>query len=161
MALEYDTTIVIDLPRDKVIELFDNADNMPKWQKGLQSFEHLSGKPGQVGAKSKLVYLMGSRRLEMIETITRRDLPDAFDGTYDVEGVHNVVENRFSELGPDRTLWESHNVFEMKSLVMKVVAFLMPGMFRKQSQKYAEDFKAFAEQGTDVRDTLRAGGQSA
>lgn len=152
MALEYDTSIVIDLPRDKVIELFDNADNLPKWQKGLQSFEHLSGQPGQVGAKSKLVFLMGSRRMEMVETITRRDLPDAFDGTYDVEGVHNIVENRFSELGPDRTLWESHNVFEMKGLMMKVMGFLMPGMFKKQSQLFAEDFKAFAERGVDVRE---------
>ena len=152
MALEYDTSIVIDLPRDKVIALFDNADNLPKWQKGLQSFEPLSGEPGQVGAKSKLVFLMGKRRMEMIETITRRDLPDAFNGTYDVEGVHNIVENRFSELGPDRTLWESHNVFEMKGLMMKVMAFLMPGIFRKQSQQYAEAFKAFAERGVDVRE---------
>lgn len=152
MALEYDTSIVIDLPRDKVIELFDNPGNLPKWQKGLLSFEPLSGEPGQVGAKSKLVFLMGSRRMEMVETITRRDLPDAFDGTYDVEGVHNLVQNRFSELGPDRTLWESHNVFEMKSFFMKVMGFLMPGMFKKQSQQFAEDFKAFAERGVDVRD---------
>lgn len=99
MALEYDTSIVIDLPRDKVIELFDNPDNLPKWQKGLLSFEPLSGEPGQVGAKSKLVFLMGSRRMEMVGTITRRDLPDVFDGTYDVEGVHNLVQNRFLRIG--------------------------------------------------------------
>ena len=153
MQLEYDTTIVIDLPREQVIALFDDPANLPKWQKGLQSFEPVSGEPGQVGAKSKLVYQMGNRRMEMIETITRRDLPDAFDGTYDVEGVHNVVENRFSELGPDRTLWESHNIFEMKNVAMKIMSFLMPGMFRRQSQKYAEDFKAFAERGVDVRDS--------
>ena len=153
MALEYDTTIVIDLPREQVIALFDDPANLPKWQKGLQSLEPVSGEPGQVGAKSKLVYQMGKRRMEMIETITRRDLPDAFDGTYDVEGVHNIVENRFSELGQDRTLWESRNIFEMNNVAMKIMAFLMPGMFRKQSQKYAEDFKAFAERGVDVRDS--------
>ena len=151
MALDYTTTIVIDLPRDKVVALFDDPDNLAKWQRGLLSFEPLSGQPGQVGAKSRLVFQMGKRRMEMIETITRRDLPDAFDGIYDIEGVHNIVENRFSELGPDKTLWESHNVFEMKSLMMKAMALLAPGMFRKQSQKYAEDFKAFAERGVDVR----------
>jgi uncharacterized membrane protein len=152
MALEYDTSIVIDLPRSKVIELFDDPANMPKWQKGLQSFEAIEGVPGQPEAKSRLVYQMGSRKMVMIETITRRDLPDAFDGTYDVDGVHNIVENRFSELGPDRTLWESHNVFSFASLPMKIMGWLMPGMFSKQSQKYAEDFKAFAERGVDVRD---------
>lgn len=35
---------------------------------------------------------------------------------------------------------------------MKVMGFLMPGMFKKQSQQFAEDFKAFAERGVDVRE---------
>jgi hypothetical protein len=94
---------------------------------------------------------MGRRRMEMIETITRRDLPEAFDGTYDVKGVHNIVENRFAELGPDRTRWSSHNVFELRGL-MKLVGLLFAGSFRKQTRKYLEDFKAFAERGVDVRD---------
>ena len=70
MAVDYTTTITIDLPRDKVVALFDDPGNLPKWQRGLQSFEPLSGQPGQVGAKSKLVFQMGKRRMEMIETIT-------------------------------------------------------------------------------------------
>ena len=49
----YTVAIEIDLPRDRVIELFDNPDNLFKWQTGLQSFDHLSGEPGQPGAKSK------------------------------------------------------------------------------------------------------------
>ncbi len=36
---------------------------------------------------------------------------------------------------------------------MKLVALLMPGSFRKQTQEHMQDFKAFAEQGKDVRDT--------
>lgn len=152
MALDYTTTIVIDLPRDKMIALFDDVDNLPKWQRGLKSFEPLEGSPGMPGAKSRLTYQMGKREMVMIETITKRELPDAFDGTYEIEGVHNIVENRFSELGPDRTLWESHNIFQFASLPMKLMGWLMPGMFRRQSQKYAEDFKAFAERGVDVRE---------
>jgi hypothetical protein len=35
---------------------------------------------------------------------------------------------------------------------MRLVALLMPGFFRKQSQQHMQDFKAFAEQGLDVRD---------
>jgi hypothetical protein len=35
---------------------------------------------------------------------------------------------------------------------MKLMAFIMPGEFKKQSQKYADDFKAFAEQGVSVAD---------
>jgi len=32
------------------------------------------------------------------------------------------------------------------------MAFLMPGAFKKQSKKYMDDFKAFAEHGTSVKD---------
>lgn len=53
---------------------------------GLQSFEHLSGTPGQVGARSKLVYKMSKRHIEMIETITVRKLPQEFSGTYEADG---------------------------------------------------------------------------
>ena len=74
--MKYTSEIEINSPIDKVIELFDNPDNMDKWMKGLQSFEPISGKPGQVGAKSRLKFKMGKREIEMIETITVRNLPD-------------------------------------------------------------------------------------
>ena len=148
--MEYHTSIELDLPRDRVIELFDDPANLPKWQKGLQSFEPVSGTPGQEGAKSRLVFDMRGSKMEMIETITRRDLPEAFDGTYEARGVFNRVENRFTELPGGRTLWESYNVFEFAGF-MKLIGWLMPGSFRRQSLKYMEDFKAFVERGVDVR----------
>ena len=35
---------------------------------------------------------------------------------------------------------------------MKVMGVLMPGMFRKQNLKYLNNFKAFCEDGRDVRE---------
>ncbi len=148
--MKFTVDIDIDLPRDRVIELFDNADNMSKWQKGLQRFEHLSGEPGQPGARSRLVYLMGKREIELIETLTLRDLPERFDGAYETKGVFNVVKNRFLELGPERTRWESENEFRMSTWTMKLMGWFMGGAFRQQSLKYMQDFKAFAERGVDV-----------
>lgn len=148
--MEYDVSIELDLPRDRVVALFDDPANLPKWQRGLQSFEPISGTPGSEGAKSRLVFDIRGGRMEMIETITRRDLPEAFDGTYEVRGVFNRVENRFTELPDGRTLWEAHNIFEMKGL-MRLLAWLMPGSFKRQSIQFMEDFKAFAEHGVDVR----------
>lgn len=149
--MHYKVEIEIDLPRDKVIELFDSTENLFKWQEGLQSFEAISGEPGQPGAKSKLIFKMGKRNMELIETITVRNLPDEFSGTYDAKGVHNIVKNYFIELGPDRTKWESENEFQFKGF-MKIIAFLMKGAFPKQSLKYMHNFKAFAEEGQDVRE---------
>ena len=149
--MRFTQEIEIALPRDEMVALFDDPQNLAKWQRGLQSFEPLSGEPGQPGARSKLVFVNGRRRIEMIETITRRDLPHAFDGTYDAKGVHNIVENEFHDVAPGRTRWVAHNEFQFTGL-MKVIGLLFSRSFPKQSRMFMEDFKAFAEKGVDVRD---------
>ena len=142
--MKFSVSIEIDKPRDEVIRLFDDPDNLLKWMEGLQSFEHLDGVPGQVGARSRLRFKSGKREFEMIETITERDLPRTFTGTYEAKGVHNIVRNEFEPLGEGRTLYTSHNEFQCSG-IMKIVAMLMPGQFRKQSLKFLEAFKQFAE----------------
>ncbi|HMQ08740.1 MAG TPA: SRPBCC family protein [Saprospiraceae bacterium] len=142
--MKYLTDIEINKPIDKVIELFDNPANMDKWMEGLQSFEHISGTPGQPGAKSKLKFKMGKREIEMIETITVRNLPDEFSGTYEAKGVFNIVKNKFVKLSESKTKYISEQEFQFQGF-MKVIAFLMPGAFKKQSMKYLQDFKKFVE----------------
>lgn len=142
--MKYTTQVEIDLPLNRVIELFDSTENLAKWQPGFISLEHLSGTPGQVGAKSLLKYKMGKREVDMIETITKRELPAEFHGTYEAKGVFNIQENYFTSLGPEKTRWESKSEFQLKGF-MKILGWLMPGMFKKQSQKYLDLFRAFAE----------------
>ncbi len=143
--MKYTREVVIDLPRDRVIELFDNADNLPKWQEGLQSFEHVSGEPGQPGAKSVLVYDYRGRHMEMTETVTRRDLPDEFSGVYETEGVWNGMNNRFIEEGPNHTRWVAESEFRFRNLKMRLMSIFMRPMFGHQTMKMLHDFKNFAE----------------
>lgn len=144
--MKYTCEIEINQPVEKVIELFDNADNMAKWMEGLESFEHLSGEPGQPGAKSLLKFKMGKRKMEMTETITVRNLPEEFSGYYEMDGVTNYIKNKFSAITETKTLYTTENEFDIKSnLFMRIFAFLMPGMFKKQSMKYLQSFKKFAE----------------
>ncbi|MEU1982527.1 SRPBCC family protein [Nocardia sp. NPDC019395] len=67
-------------------------------------------------------------------------------------GMWSAARERLTEAGPDTTLWESENEYRFDGLLMKLVGLLMPGMFRKQSLQHMQDFKAFAEQGKDVRE---------
>ena len=128
--MEYSNEIMINLPRERGLELFDSTENLYKWQDGLESFEHISGEPGQVGAKSKMVYNMNGGEVEMIETITSRNLPDEFSGTYEAKGVYNVVENLFYEDGPDKTRWVANHLFKFSG-TMKIMAVAMRGVFSK------------------------------
>ena len=76
--MTYTTEVIIHLPRLKVIELFDSTENLYKWQKGLKSFESVSGEPGQEGALSRMVFKARKGDLVLTETITRRNFPDEF-----------------------------------------------------------------------------------
>lgn len=142
--MKYTVEVTINRPRQKVVELFDNPELMPKWQKGFVSMQHVSGEVGQPGAKSNLVYDMNGRKIEMVETIITRNLPDEFSATYDARGVHNVVVNRFYEDGPDKTRWVMENEFNFSGF-MALIGLLMPGSFRKQTLEDINRFKTFAE----------------
>ncbi|WP_375323888.1 SRPBCC family protein [Flagellimonas sp. GZD32] len=147
--MKYTTEIVVAVPRDEFIKKMDNPDYMKHWQRGLVSFEHLSKIPGQEGAQMSLNYQMGKRKMSMVETIIKKNLPDEMHTTYDTKGVHNIQKNYFKE-EDGKTRWVSESEFQFSGLGMKLMGLLMPGAFKKQSLKYMEDFKAFAEEGISV-----------
>jgi carbon monoxide dehydrogenase subunit G len=109
--MKYSSEIEINQPIDKVIELFDDPKNMDKWMEGLQSFEHLSGTPGQPGAKSRLKFKIGKREMEMVETVTVRNLPEEFTGTYETKGGLNIVKNKFVKLSDAKTRYITEQEF--------------------------------------------------
>lgn len=87
---------------------------------------------------------MGKREIEMIETITKRNLPDEFAGTYEAKNVFNIISNKFIEMDQGKTKWVAHNEFILKGF-MKLFGLFGPGMFKKQTMKYMKQFKSFAE----------------
>ncbi len=142
--MKYEHKIEINVPRKKVVELFNSSENLKKWQPGLISFDHISGTVGETGAKSKLFYKMDKREIEMIETITSQNFPEEFSATYEAKNVWNDVVNLFMQLDDNKTLWISKNEFRGTG-VMKLMLWLMPSAFKKQSFQSMNDFKVFAE----------------
>lgn len=142
--MKYSVSIEINKPIEEVLALFDNTENLKKWMKGLQSFEHISGTPGEVGAKARLKFKMDKRNIEMIETITSKNLPSEVTATYETKGVFNIVKNKFEVLPNNKTKYTTEQDFQFKGF-MKLIGALMPAAFKKQSKKYLNDFKAFAE----------------
>ncbi len=142
--MKYQVEVDLDLPRERVIELFDSAENLFKWQPGLTNVEHVSGDPGQAGAKTKLSYDTNGRKMEMVETIIEQNFPETFSSTYDAKGVHNIIENHFIEDGTDKTRWVMDSEFQFSGF-MKIMAFFMKGAFPKQTLESMNSFKNFAE----------------
>ena len=147
--MKYTTEIVVDVPREEFIKKMDDPDNMKHWQQGLIGYEQLSASPGQEGSRMSLSYEMGKRKMDLVETIIKKDLPEEIHMTYETKGVHNIQKNYFKEEG-EKTRWVSESEFQFSGFGLKLMGFLMPGAFKKQSLKYMQDFKAFAENGTSV-----------
>ncbi len=80
-----------------------------------------------------------------------RDSVVHFDREIVGKGMWSAVRDRLTETGPETTLWVSENEYRFSGLLMRLVGLLMPGAFRRQSLQHMQDFKAFAEHGTDVR----------
>lgn len=148
--MKYTTEILIEKPLLEVVKKMDSAENMKHWQEGLVSAEHISGTPGEFGAKMKLKYDFGNRKMELIETITKQDFPNEFHATYTTKGVRNIQQNYFESTPEGHTKWISKNEFQPTNFMMNAMLFLMPGAFKKQTKKYMTNFKNFAEKGTSV-----------
>ena len=147
--MKYSQEVIIDLPRQKVIVIFDNQANAFKWMKGLESWDQISGEIGQEGAKSKMVFKSKKREMEIVEEITKKQLPEIVNFVFTSKGVTNWNDNRFESISDTQTKWVQSNVFKCKGMIW-VFAALMPGAFKKQSMKSMDDFKTFAENEADM-----------
>lgn len=145
--MRYQLELEIGAPRARVVELFLDPGNLKKWQPDLVSFEQIGpGKPREAGTKSKQVHRMGKREMQLVETITIHNPPEKFAATYEAEGVWNLIGNRMTETSAGTTRWVLDTEYKFSSLMMKFFALLFPGMFKKQTLKFMQRFKEFAEQ---------------
>lgn len=158
--MKYTVSIEIALPRQKVVDLISDPAQMPKWLRGLVLHEPVNGVHGQLGTTSRVVFEMGKQRMDATETVTRVEpadlhaIPSSVVVHYDREivgrGMWQAQRYRIIDAGPNRTVWESESEFRFDGLLMRLMGRLMPGTFRRQSRQHMQDFKAFAEDGTDV-----------
>ena len=148
MAMHYRLELEIGVSRARVCELFGDPENLGAWQPGFLGIEPIESEGKK---KFRLRYSHRKREVEMIETIEADDLPDEYTATYEAPGMEMRVRNRFEELGAEKTRWISENEGRVSGLLMRVISLVMPGCFKKESAKFMENFKAFAEEGKDLR----------
>ncbi len=144
--MNYTLSNTINRPMAEVMQKFKDPEGVKHWMEGLTRIEHLSGTPGEVGAKSDFYFLHKNKEMKITETILEQDLPRQIKFGYQSGMGYNEVELRFEELDAHTVKQTSNSYFETRGL-MKVFGFLMQGLFKKQSMKYMDAFKAYVEKG--------------
>ena len=142
--MKYSTEITIARPPAEVFDLLVDSANYPDWMDGLLRMEPVEGEPGAVGTKTKLFHRMGKSEIEMLETIVSRDEPNRLVITYESGKVWNEQDNHFEGDGEGGTRWLANTEFRCRG-VMWAMTKAMPRMFKKQTLKGMNDFKAFVE----------------
>ena len=147
--MKYKLDITIDLPLNRVIELFDNPDYYTHWKMGFENIETIEGQPGQAGAKSRISYGGGNSspngNLQLIETIKVKNLPNELSALYETKFFKNHNTHRFEELPGGRTRWINENEYQFSGFLRFLVKLLGAKKFKEQSFRNMMSFKAFAE----------------
>lgn len=144
--MNFTCTADIKVPLEKAVALWKDPENFKKWQDGFISLEAISGNPGEVGSKNRLVYKMGRNDMELIETIQKNDLPEEFIGLYEHKHMTNSMRSSFTKIDENNTHYVAYiDYLKLNSFMIKVMFRLFPSVARKQTQKWIDQFKEFAE----------------
>lgn len=74
--MKFNGSIQVNLPQEKVAQLFADPKYLKHYQDGFLRKIHISGIEGQDGAIAKMYYKHGSGEMELTETITANLLPN-------------------------------------------------------------------------------------
>ena len=161
--MKFNDSVEIGLPREEVLQLLLDPTHLSRWRRGLVLHQPLSSDHGAVGTISRVILRKGSDEIEITETIARREPPNlaGISGETEViverelvaDGMRGVTRDRIFAMNPRRTRWESENEYLFDSLKTRFLAPMKRGKFQKHARQQMRDFKAFAEQGIDVRST--------
>lgn len=142
--MKYTVSNTINAPLEKVTDKFIEPEGALEWMEGITAVRRISGTPYTTGAISEWDSNYKNREMTMSETVLESNLPDSIKFQYSSKMGLNEVEIKFEKIDEHTTRQIGNNYFEMKGF-MKIIGFLFKGMFKKQSLKYMNGFKAYCE----------------
>ena len=145
--MKFICTVIINQPKEKVAAYFENPEYLSKYQEGFLRKELISGDSMKDNAISKLYYKMGNGgEMELTETVLKNDLPNSFIAQYHHKHTDNTMESNFTALNENQTQYDAEiNYTAFKGVMVKIMALLFPSIFKKQVQKWLNNFKVFLE----------------
>jgi len=144
--MKFTCTIIIDKPRDTVVKYFSDPQYLGKYQEGFLRKVLISGELAQTDCVSKIYYRQGKGEMELTETILMNNFPEEFIGFYHHKNMDNTMKCTFKQLPENQTRYDSEIEYtEFRGFLINIMVKLFPGMFKKQVQKWLDNFKVFVE----------------
>lgn len=145
--MKYSCEVVVNVKREDCIKLWFDESRFSEWQDGFQSKNWIEGNALETNSKADILYDQNGRRLELIEHVVDNSLPDFYLGEYIHKHMTNTQKVIFREIDTNKTLVCTEvNYTQFNGLMPKLMGFLFPRLFRKQSQKWLDQFKFMVEE---------------
>lgn len=141
--MNYTSEITIALPREKLLDLFQNDRFVLSWLDGLKIIRHISGKRFHRGSITEMVFDMDGKDVVIVETILETNYPDSYDAHYKTKAMINITRNKLIDQG-DSTLWQSENIFKLSGL-SRIFEPFMKKQFVKKTNADMQKLKLTAE----------------
>jgi len=144
--MKFTCTVTINASKEKVAAYFANPAYLKEYQEGFLRKELVSGEHGQVNSISKMYYKQGKKEMELTETIQGNNLPDEFLAQYHHKFTDNTMRSTFTTLSENETRYDAEiDYTAFRGFMVKVMVFIAPSFFKKQVQKWLQNFKIFIE----------------
>ena len=144
--MKYSGSVEINKPIDLVTKLFMDKNHLGEYQDGFVRKELIEGNEGQNGAISKMYYKYGKRDMELTETIVANKLPSTFEAFYHHKHMDNTMKCQFTSIDKNTTRYDyEFEYVRMNWIMPRLIAILFPSVYRKQGDKWMQQFKAFVE----------------
>ncbi len=145
--MKFTCSVIINKPKAMVAKLFANPKFLGEYQDGFIRKDLISGDVNKEKTVSKMYYKMGKGEMELTETILKNDLPNSFSAFYFHKHTENTMTSIFSAIDDTTTKYAAEvNYTAFKGFIVKVMKLLFPSMFKKQVQKWLNNFKVFVEE---------------
>ena len=138
------TRVEIKQPVERVYDAFMDQSQRPRWRKGLQSVELVSGKLGEPGSKQKLTFADTGRDLVLDETIIDVVANEACYFRLDHASMYSLTNVVFRERDGKTRVSSAVHVHG-NGLLWRFLVPLMKGSFRRRQQADLKRFKALLE----------------
>lgn len=144
--MKFSCSVIINKPKDEVVAYYIDPNNLVHWQDGFLGVKELSGESMQKGAVTELRYKMGRKELKLFETVIENNLPDSFFAEYECDPTHNTMLTTFEVIDANTSkLTNEIEYLRFDGMMLNILKTLFPSMFKKQVQKWLNNFKSFAE----------------
>lgn len=142
--LDYKITFEVNKPVDQTFKAFMDGTQMADWMTGFKRMETLSGKPGEVGSKYRLVFAEGDKEVIVDEEVIARKENELFVFSVENDFLTGTGEFRFADNNGKTTVTYLNDT-KGKNIVYKSLLALFRSNIMDRNRNDFEKLKTLIE----------------